>query len=933
MIKKSIPFILFLAVWLGLFHPVAGMNADSTASIQKARAHYTRGVILGRQGILDSALWHTQKAIEIMEKQDSGRSISLAHAYQSMGIIRKLSGQYDEALTYYHRAEQIYRQKNETGLLAYIYGNQANIYFIRQDYAKAKDFHLMALDIFNHNSSKYQKQISSTYNNLGNIYRLNHNFIQAIDYYIKSLTLKVENQPTFSTYANLAICYENLGQPQKAEQYYIQAIETIRTHFSDTNLWLSLHYGKYAQFLAKQGRNEKALDYFRKALKINQINFGEKNPLTAESYNQLGYFYHQNRDLEQAIFYYQRALLALANEFNDTSPAANPDIEKVLSKTHLLEVFKNKAIALSEQAIQTQEAELFRQSIHTFDLAIETSNRIRTGYLNESSKLQLVENTEVIISRAIEACYHAYQLENESVFLQHAFRFIESGKSAVLLEAIKGNQALTVGNIPDSLKQQETKLEKEIYTYEELIYEENKQEKPDSRKIAYWSKNLFELKQDYDQLISFLELQYPAYHNLKYNQEIVSLAFVKQKLAPNEVLLEYSYSGSKLYSFMISKEKIRMHEVALNDKFNHNLDFLLGALSDNNFSTHTLGDFIRFQESSYNLYQELIAPFEQEIRHKKLIIIPDNKLAYLPYDILIKKILPSTRINYRQQPYLIKNHQLSYSYSATLLYETRQRDKTASKRLGAFAPTYNNIREITQNDLSIRQQYREKLFPLKGIKEEARNVVEIIGGDSYLDFEAAEETFKAVAPDYDILHLAMHTIIDDENPMYSKMAFTQKNDTTEDGLLNTYEIYNMKLNCRMSVLSSCNSGSGKLHRGEGVISLARGFIYAGCPSIIMTLWSVEDKSGVDLMTRFYQNLKTGQNKAGALRQAKLDFIDHADPLKAHPYFWAGYVVIGDDTPLFHKSTKFILAGVALLILGLSVILFFRRRKKNTSPVV
>ncbi|MGM0408367.1 MAG: CHAT domain-containing protein, partial [Bacteroidota bacterium] len=361
--------------------------------------------------------------------------------------------------------------------------------------------------------------------------------------------------------------------------------------------------------------------------------------------------------------------------------------------------------------------------------------------------------------------------------------------------------------------------------------------------------------------------------------------------------------------------------------FFNNLDDVLKILSNNNFSNHTLSDFHQFQENSFFLYQKLIKPFENEITDKHLIIIPDNKLAYLPFDILISKTKEYNRINYRQLPYLINHYQLSYSYSANLLFEKQQKTRTAKKRLSAFAPTYDNLESLNLNELTLRQQYREKLFPLKGIKEEAKNVVKIVGGKQFLDFEATEGIFKNVASEYDILHLAMHTIIDDENPMYSKMAFTQKKDSLEDGLLNTYEIYSMKLNCRMSVLSSCNSGSGKLHRGEGVISLARGFIYAGCPSIIMTLWSVEDKSGVDLMTSFYTHLKTGKNKAQALREAKLDFIQKADQLKAHPYFWAGYVVIGDDSPLFNPYKKYFLIGAVIFITGLiGILIFFYRRK-------
>jgi len=929
MLKKIVLFVFFIWVSLVLIQPAIAFGSDNLELEKKANKHYNQGLIYGRQGILDSALWHTQKAIELFEQTNTENSISLAHAYQSMGIIYKISGKYDSSLAYYNRAEQIYCKNNETGLLAYIYGNKANIYFIQQDYAKAKDFHFRALKIFETNTKKYQNQISSTYNNIGNIYRLNNEFENAIDYYNKSLDLKIEKNLSYTTLTNLGFCYQNIGNINKAEEYYLKAIHTIQNTYSDDNLWLALHYGNYAQFLAQQNRHEEALSYFQKALAINLKNFGEKNPQTSESYNHIGQFYHQKRHYEQALHFYQKALLSIADQFNDTSYSANPTIEHVLSKTHLLEVLKNKALALSELAKQKNDPELYQQSIHTFARAIETSNKIRTGYLNEQSKLQLVQNTEEIIAKAIEASYQAFQLDNQPQFLQYAFRFIESGKSAVLLEAIKGNQALTIGNIPDSLKQKENQIEKEIFNYEELIYEENKLENPNPKKMAYWNKNLFALKENYAALIALLEQQYPEYHNLKYNQEIVSLHFVQKKLAANEVLLEYSYSRDKLFCLLVSKEGTKLYETDVNDEFKKNLDFLLGALSNNNFSNHTLNDFNQFQESSFYLYQKLIAPFNKELNHKKLIIVPDHKLAYLPFDILIEKITPSMRINYSQQAYLIRKHPLSYSYSATLLFEKEQQSKTAKKRLSAFAPTYDNLENLTHTAFSIRQQYREKLFPLKGIKEEAKNVTQIIGGDAYLGFEASEETFKTVAPDYDILHLAMHTIIDDENPMYSKMAFTQKNDTLEDGLLNTYEIYSMKLNCRMSVLSSCNSGSGKLQRGEGVISLARGFIYAGCPSIIMTLWTVEDKSGVDLMTSFYENLKTGQNKTEALRQAKLDFLENADPLKAHPYFWAGYVVIGDDTPLFTNYKKYLIAvGVFIIIAIFAYFFFLRRRKKD-----
>ena len=202
----------------------------------------------------------------------------------------------------------------------------------------------------------------------------------------------------------------------------------------------------------------------------------------------------------------------------------------------------------------------------------------------------------------------------------------------------------------------------------------------------------------------------------------------------------------------------------------------------------------------------------------------------------------------------------------------------------------------------------------------------------YLDYDATEQAFWTTAGDYDILHLAMHTLINDANPMFSQLVFTLSNDTVEnnDGLLNTYEIYNMNLNARMAVLSACNTGYGKLQKGEGIMSLARGFMYAGVPSIIMTLWAVEDQSGSELMTRFYKFLSDGDEIDEALRKAKLEYLAGADELRAHPYLWASYVSIGKANPIYPGKLNllFVLGGAALIIAGLVIFLSCRKNRKK-----
>jgi CHAT domain-containing protein len=547
--------------------------------------------------------------------------------------------------------------------------------------------------------------------------------------------------------------------------------------------------------------------------------------------------------------------------------------------------------------------------------------------VSEESKLLLADNEFETFSNALETCFNLYNLTNNPEYIEKAFFYSESGKSSILNESIQSTKALNIGGIPDSLIIQEKTLEKSIWNYEELIYEENKRKEPNENKLSYWNKFLFEEKQNYSALLDYLETNFADYHSFKYKNIETNIKQIQHDLAKQESVIEFFLTSTDLYTFLIQKNKVIFNKSKADSSFYNNLTQVIKSVSNNNFSYHGFAEFNEFQNASHDLYKELFGSIEKEIKQDNLIIIPDGLLAYLPFEVLTTKNNDYKKINYKKLSYLIYQNAISYAHSANFISTTRTK-KIASKNIAAFAPSYKIDSNIFENHLSTRQQYREKLFPLKGIKEEAINITDLINGDKFLGNEANETHFKKVANQYDILHLAMHTIVDDNNPMYSKMAFTQTNDSINDGFLNTYELYNIKLNSRMAVLSSCNSGSGKMQRGEGVISLARGFIYSGCPSIIMTLWSVEDKSGVKLMTNFYKSLLKGKSKSEALRNSKIEFIEKADQLKAHPYFWSGYVVIGNNDPLFYNKSNVIIGTIVLGLLILLVFIIYIRRKKT-----
>jgi CHAT domain-containing protein len=346
-----------------------------------------------------------------------------------------------------------------------------------------------------------------------------------------------------------------------------------------------------------------------------------------------------------------------------------------------------------------------------------------------------------------------------------------------------------------------------------------------------------------------------------------------------------------------------------------------------NFSTGVHENYKRFVTLGRKFYNILIEPCLRYTDKRNLTIVPDGAITYLPFETFITRDTDTEYINYLNLPYLIRDYSIGYSHSSTLLFSERLKTKSPERKVLAFAPEYRNP-YVDAPEETVRQILSDKdiLLPLKGIIKEVQSINETVPSRVFLNEKATEASFKKHASDYNVLHLAMHTLMRDDEPLYSHLAFTNVNpgDSIDDNRLYAYEIYNLKLNAQMVVLSSCSSGVGKMHKGEGMMSLARGFIYAGCPSIIMTLWQVSDQSSSDLMTSFYRYLKKGKSKQEAMRLAKIDYLDSADDLTSNPYFWSGFVVVGDSNPVYRKSGLAYWMIVITLFIGLLVYIQYRR---------
>jgi CHAT domain-containing protein len=254
------------------------------------------------------------------------------------------------------------------------------------------------------------------------------------------------------------------------------------------------------------------------------------------------------------------------------------------------------------------------------------------------------------------------------------------------------------------------------------------------------------------------------------------------------------------------------------------------------------------------------------------------------------------------------------------------------QKIAIYTPTYQLQMVDTTSDMALAQLVRSGYYELPGAAFESQQIGKLTNGRLFNGNLATETAFRDLAPDYDILHLSMHGIIEDEHPFLSSLLFDQENDLHNDGFLRVGEIHQLDLKARMVVLSACNTGYGQIRQGEGVVSIAKAFQYAGVPTAVMSLWKVPDQSTSVIMQEFYRGLKKGLAKDRALTEAKRHFLNSvSDPNLRHPYYWAGFILQGDTSSLQFAGGlpwEFLLFDFAVIAL---IVIYGWRRSKVKRP--
>ncbi len=835
---------------------------------------------------------------------------------------------FDKALKYLNIAENIlstnYNPTHYKYCIIYYYHGRILLYLQKLDKALVffeKSLKMAEMSVILHD------YVFLNYRKLGELYYYKNDYTSSIEYNLQSLK-EIKNtgiSPVY-TYISLGNSYSVLKDFKNA-LYYFNLAESLTIRESGIN-----HPALFYIYILKSllyrdtQENDREAEYLMLSYNsaINNGNYRSREVSIILRY--LGRYYYRQGEFQRSLDTLQKGLISATNTFNNTNIYKNPDIEDARDRMQLLSTLKRKAYVMNKYYSKvTNNLKDFEAGFECYKLASRLQEKVITTFTNENTKLRFSKSQKITLNNSMEAALEIYKLTNDYKYLKEAFDFSEKGKFLILLTYINEEKAKQFADIPDSLIYYEQNIKNEIAGLNFQINLSGPEYTSPYQLDAIKSR-LFELTRKEEELVRLFEIQFPRYYNLKYNLNAVPIELVQSSIENNQALLEYTLTNKKLYTFLITSDTVIVYMQDIDNSFSENIVKIRRLLSENKYGNYNIQDYNDFVKIAFDLYNILIQPVTGQIENKSLIIVPDEVLNLIPFEVLItKNTFKSAIADFGELPYLLNEYPVSYAYSASLLMNQKEHKHNGNKLI-AFVPKYGDGSYAGKHNYDSATNNLYNLNPLIGTKEEVNFISKFYKSKIYINGQALEENFKKSAVNFNIIHLAMHTIIDDKNPMFSKMVFTPGQDKKEDGLLHTFELYGIKLKANLVVLSGCNTGYGRMERGEGLLSLARGFVFSGCSGLLLTQWAVADKASVKLMKNFYYYLSKGYPKEKALHYAKIDYLKDADPVKAHPYYWAGYIIFGDTCPLPPKgsNTKYFLIAVLLL---LTIFIYYLKKYK------
>lgn len=846
----------------------------------KSYFEISEGYYYYRRGSYNRAQDHFDILLSKITEEENLNYDFLTKVNWHLGAIHKKKGNYEialnhilECLKYYEKADQAYFQVGFKGLM---YKHLGEIYDLLGKRKLAIQYYEKSIqllgNIYENGNRKVKNRIISSYNAYAQFYINNKDFNKAIDL------------------LQVSVDYHGEKDPMYEETYRI-----------------------IAETYAKGEAYKRAAMYFEKSIDANRYDL--KNYQKAKTYTAMGAMYTQQKEFDLALTYFQKALVNLKEDYDESDICSNPqNFKNLYSKKELLQTLYQKAVTLFEYSKINKK--YLDCSWRTTKYAMLLIDNIKLDFTNDHDKQYLANESYQLFEKFIEISL-AQNTKKGNTF---ALEIAEKSKSTLLLAAVRNTQIRDYF-VPDSLINLEQKYHSELQELEEKIY----LAKLEHKSIHEINTKMVKLRQDLAQLHKYLKNNYSKYYALRYGNEVDSPNQIKKWLRNDQAFIEYFVGENKSYIFLLQKNKeLQVFEIKQGKKeltelvqsFLHSIyipyveseDAEILALKEQ--YTKTFSDQV-YAQKAHELYSILLQPAIESIgATNQLEIIPDGVLNYLPFSALLENEVNPNMIGYYENEgdyhYLARKYQLSYCYSATLMRLMKDNSHSSSMENGLlvfhdadFESQVNSIESIFESFWFLR--------PFVHILQDG----------------AHKESLRSLSHAYKYLHFSVHGRINNDRPHQSHLKLRYSPET-KDSLLYLRDIYNLSIPAHMVFTSACNAGVGPLLQGEGLMSLARGFTYSGAKSLITTLWMVKGGPTDNLLKEFYEKLGQGYAKDEALSLAKRKNMKLAS--YAHPYYWAGFIPIGDMEPIETPMGIRSIIGIAVLAFCSLFLFFFFKRK-------
>nr|WP_280842353.1 CHAT domain-containing protein [Rhodohalobacter sp. SW132] len=874
------------------------INDHTLGLLGEARAYSGIARFESTAGNYNKSVEYYTKSLSLAEKiddiEESGRL--LINAHNNVGISYRRIGDYNLAMEHYRLSIDLIKELHGDDHLEMgkAYNNIGTIYYMMQDFGQAAEYFGRSAGIIESIFGPNDGEMGAILNNAALCYYSIGNYELAAEYLERAQRVKEENfgpdhMETAIGYSNLASIHIQNEDYKSAEENYLRSISVRKNIYGDDHPHLispKLFLGRLYAYHTNE--NERAREQYTRAIAIGEARLGENNPTMADAHYLKGETYQISGNYDRALELYQKAVNML---YGDYTLTGLPDTERPMGDpVKIVEVLQSKSLLYRTRSDEFKRDD-YEMSLRALEWASALVDMLQQSYKNEASKLRLVDHNYSIYTGAIETLAELYFELGDPEYKNEIFNYIEKSRARVALELIQDISAMTIGGVPDEIIKLESELNRDITSVQQQIFNEREAEgNAGSEFINALQDSLFTKKRELEKFTRQLEQDYPEYYRLKYDQSVLSVDQLQGLLQDGETVVSYVLGLSNMYAMVISESEIHVVDLGMTEDA---APYIEGARD-----IITKGTTEEYIYTSHTLYKKLIEPVEPYLNGTNVMIMADQELHYLPFEVLLTD-LPDHQ-EYHNMPYLLKDYTISYIPSGTMLDIMQQRRPENPRNLLAVAPFNSEIIRPESDEVEV--QYASTLEPLlltnyetstiSGLFSERRTWMEYLRPQQTKILAGEEATLNRFSQvnlkNYNFVHFATHAFVNEDYPEFSGIMMYPEAEGA--GIAYVGDIYNMEFNADLVVLGACETGLGTTFRGEGLIGFTRAFIYAGASNLMVSMWKVNDQPTAYLMIDFYDHIRNGYSYNEALRQAKLNLISR--PHMADPVNWAAFILQG-----------------------------------------